>query len=54
MWLRIAMLTSKGTVRSHRPWISRTGALMPDRSGGRHAGLCRDAHLHLGYAVDQV
>ena len=36
------MLTSKATIWSQRPWISRTGALMPDRSGGRtrvYAGM---------------
>ena len=26
MWLRIAIETSKGTIRPKRPWISGTGA----------------------------
>jgi hypothetical protein len=41
MWLRIAIETSKATIRTCRPW-SRTGAVMPDRSGGRtrvYAGM---------------
>ena len=43
MWFRIAMLTSKGTPSNRTlPWISSTGALMPDRSGKRtrvYAGM---------------
>jgi hypothetical protein len=54
MWLRIAIETSTGTIQSYRPRISRTRARMPARSGGRMRVLCRDAHFHLGDAVDQV
>ena len=42
MWFRIAMLTSNGTIQPYRTWIGRTGALMPDGSGGRrrvYAGM---------------
>ena len=31
IWLRIAMLTSKDTMRFYRPWISRAGAWIPTR-----------------------
>jgi hypothetical protein len=53
-WLRIAIETSNGTIRSYPPRISRTRARMPARSGGCTRVLCRDAHFHLGDAVDQV
>ena len=36
------MPTSNGTIRSYRPWISGTGASMPDRFGGHmrvYAGM---------------
>jgi hypothetical protein len=42
MWLRIAIDTSNGTLRLHRQWISKNGALPPDRSLGRrrvYAGM---------------
>src|SRR5260221_9594793 len=29
MWFKIAIETSNGTIRSQRPWIKSTGALMP-------------------------
>jgi hypothetical protein len=35
MSLRIAMLTLKATIRLYHPVDQQTGALMPDRSGGR-------------------
>jgi hypothetical protein len=54
MWLRIAIETSTGTIQSYRRRISRTRVRMPARSGGRTRVLCRDAHFHLGDAVDQV
>jgi hypothetical protein len=38
MWLRIAIRTSNRTIRSYQPWISRTDALLPHRSGCRGRG----------------
>ena len=33
MWFKIVIDTSNGTIRSQRPWINSTGALMAARSG---------------------
>ena len=60
MWFRIAMLISKGAIRSQRPWIKRMGAAMTARAEDPVAhpssdwslwGGCSAAQPAIGYAA---
>jgi hypothetical protein len=53
MWLRIAIETSTATIGLW-PVDHDDRRLDAGQDRRAHAGLCRDAHFHLGDAVDQV